>query len=346
MRMFDKRHELVKFLVVVETGSILGAAEKIAISQPALSRIICKLEEQFEGKLFERTSTGVRLTPLGSMVADRARRILREMEIAEQEICSTLSGHAGILSITADQIWADTVLPTTIYKFRKKHPDVELNLRAATYADGIQSLISGESDLHCGSIGGNGVWSPLLLPERVLDMTWGIVAHESHPLHATKITCGDLTDYPWIEYDAVSNGESDCDNLPSLAHVMDELEQQTKKRVKAIVRSNLTGLFMMQEGSYLSYLPLNVIDKLPGVSLKPLPVDLGRRRHRTGLIMRRSSRALSAYGCLQKILRDEALAGISHQCLGLRGAFRPTGQERRAGRCGVSDKRLDAPCWP
>ena len=117
MRMFDKRHELVKFLVVVETGSILGAAEKIAISQPALSRIICKLEEQFKGKLFERSSTGVRLTPLGSMVADRARRILREIEIAEQEICSTLSGHAGIgLSITADQIWADTVLPTTIYK--------------------------------------------------------------------------------------------------------------------------------------------------------------------------------------------------------------------------------------
>ena len=312
--MFERRHELSKFLVVAEAGSILGATEKIAISQPALSRTICKLEEQFKGKLFDRSSTGVCLTPLGSMVADRARRILREIEIAEQEIYSTLSGHTGILSITADQIWADTVLPATIHKFRKKHPDVELNLRAASYADGIQSLISGESDLHCGSIGGNGVWSPLLLPERVLDMTWGIVAHESHPLHATKITCGDLTDYPWIEYDAVSNGESDCDNLPSLAHVMDELEQQTKKRVKAIVRSNLTGLSMMQEGSYLSYLPLNVIDKLPGVSLKPLPVDLGRRRHRTGLIMRRSSRSLSAFVEIQRIIRDVVSNEVATAC--------------------------------
>ena len=53
--MFDKRHELAKFLAVADTGSILGAAEKIAISQPALSRIICKLEEQFKGKLFERS---------------------------------------------------------------------------------------------------------------------------------------------------------------------------------------------------------------------------------------------------------------------------------------------------
>ena len=302
--MFDKRHELAKFLAVADTGSILGAAEKIAISQPALSRIICKLEEQFNGKLFERSSTGVRLTPLGSMVAERARHILREIESAEQEICSTLSGHTGMLSITADQIWADTVVPATIHKFHEKHPDVELKLRAATYADGIQSLISGESDLHCGSIGGNGEWSPLLLPERVLDMTWGIVAHESHPLHTTKIGCAELTAYPWIEYDAVSNGETDCDNLPSLAHVMSELESRTKKRVKAIVRSNLTGLSMMQEGCYLSYLPLNVIDKLPGVSLKPLPTDMGRRRHRTGLIMRRSSRSLSALVQLQRIIRE------------------------------------------
>ena len=142
-------------------------------------------------------------------------------------------------------------------------------------------------------------------------MTWGIVAHESHPLHATKIGCAELTAYPWIEYDAVSNGETDNDSLPSLAHVMSELESRTKKRVKAIVRSNLTGLSMMQEGCYLSYLPLNVIDKLPGASLKPLPTDLGRRRHRTGLIMRRTSRDWMAYGRLQQILRDEALTALA-----------------------------------
>ena len=142
-------------------------------------------------------------------------------------------------------------------------------------------------------------------------MTWGIVAHESHPLHATKISCAELTAYPWIEYDAVSNGDTDCDRLPSLAHVMSELENRTRKRVKAIVRSNLTGLSMMQEGCYLSYLPLNVIDKLPGVALKPLPTDLGRRRHRTGLIIRRSARDWIPYGCMQQLLRDEALSALA-----------------------------------
>ena len=82
--------------------------------------------------------------------------------------------------------------------------------------------------------------------------------------------------------------------------------------MKAIVRSNLTGLSMMQEGCYLSYLPLNVIDKLPGVALKPLPTDLGRRRHRTGLIIRRASRAWMAYGCMQQLLRDEALSALAN----------------------------------
>ncbi|MCY3596678.1 MAG: LysR family transcriptional regulator, partial [Rhodospirillales bacterium] len=66
--MFEKRSDLNKLLVVAETGQILSAADKLAITQPALSRIVSKLEEQFRGRLFERIPTGVRLTELGSIV--------------------------------------------------------------------------------------------------------------------------------------------------------------------------------------------------------------------------------------------------------------------------------------
>ena len=302
--MFDKRHDLAKFLVVAETGSILSASEKLNISQPALSRIICKLEAQFRGQLFERTSNGVRLTPFGSMVVDRARRILWEIKIAEEEINSAVTGHTGKVSVTADRIWADIILPATICKFHRSRPSVELELRSATYAEGTQLLISGESDLHFGSIGDNGVWSPLLLAERIMDMTWCIVAHEDHPLHSSKVTCEDLADYPWIEYDAASNSEAESDNLPSLARIMGEIQRQTGKQVKAVIRSDFTGLSMMREGSYLSYLPLAVKDKLFDASVKPLPIELGRRQHRAGLIMRRSSRTLPAFVEIGRIFRD------------------------------------------
>ncbi len=63
--MFEKRNDLIKFLAVAETGAILSAADKLGITQPALSRVVARLERQFGGRLFDRMSTGVRLTPLG-----------------------------------------------------------------------------------------------------------------------------------------------------------------------------------------------------------------------------------------------------------------------------------------
>ena len=310
--MFDKRHELAKLLVVADTGTIIGAAEKLAITQPALSRIISKLEEQCRGQLFERTSTGVRLTQLGTMVTERARRILSEIEAAEEEINLTLTGQTGSLSITADPVWAETILPAVVCQFHRLHPEVELSVGAVSYSQGIRRLVSGESDLHCGSIGANGLWSPLVLPERLLKTTWCVVAHESHPLHAATVACEDLLGYQWIDYDTVAdgglgaNGDVKYDDLPSLAHVMDELHRETGRRAKVVIRTNLSELSMLEDGRYLSYLPLAALDKPPGASIVPLPTELGRRCYHAGIVSRRSSRALSAYVDMRRIVQAEA----------------------------------------
>ena len=55
--MLDSRDDLVKFLAVAETGKILAAAERLAITQPALSRTIARLEARCSGKLFDRLTT-------------------------------------------------------------------------------------------------------------------------------------------------------------------------------------------------------------------------------------------------------------------------------------------------
>ena len=90
--MFDKRGDLKKLLTVVEEGKIHSAAEKLHITQPALSRVIAKLERQFNGQIFERVPKGVRLTQFGAIVLDQVRHILREIEHAEEEINLTLKG--------------------------------------------------------------------------------------------------------------------------------------------------------------------------------------------------------------------------------------------------------------
>ncbi len=93
--MFRRRGEVEKFLAVAEAGRIVAAANRLAIGQPALTRAIAGLESRFGALLFERISTGARLTALGAVAAEQARRLLRAFEEAEDRIGGALAGRGG-----------------------------------------------------------------------------------------------------------------------------------------------------------------------------------------------------------------------------------------------------------
>ncbi len=303
--MFEKRRDLVKFLTVTETGAILSAADRLGITQPALSRVVARLERQFGGRLFERMPTGVRLTPLGSVVADLARHILFEIESAEERVNATLAGRTGSLRITAGPMWMQAILPDAIARFRESFPGTELVLHTTPWAEGVRLLANGDSDIHCGGIDTDEPLPQFLRRERLLDMTWGIVAHRDHPLHAGTVSDDALAEYPWIDFDAPlrpPNGRGG----PSLATLLDQLYDRTGRRVKPVIRSGSAGLFLMGTGPYLSWLSLPFLERMPGLSLKPLPVAFGAHSYRVGIVSRRSSEDLSPFGRFREIVREEA----------------------------------------
>ena len=304
-KMFEKRKDLTKFLAVVETGAILSAADKLGITQPALSRVVARLERQFGGRLFDRMSTGVRLTPLGAVAADLARHILYEIEVAEEKIGATLSGRTGSLRVTAGPVWMGTVLPDVIAKFHETCPGVELKLKTTPLSEGVRLLANGDSDLHCGGINGTEPLPQFLRSERFLDMTWGIVAHKDHPLHAAAVSDEALADYPWIDFDAPLRADA-ANGRPGLTGVLDQLYDRTGKRVKTVARAGCAGLFMMEAGPYLSWISLTFLDRLPGHPIRPLPVAFGSHRYRAGMISRRSADDLSPFGIFRELVREVA----------------------------------------
>ena len=303
--MFEKRKDLIKFLAVAETGAILSAADKLGITQPALSRVVARLERQFGGRLFDRMSTGVRLTPLGAVVADLARHILYEIEIAEEKISATLSGRTGCLRVTAGPMWMGAILPDAIARFHETCPGVELKLKTTPVSEGVRLLANGDSDLHCGGICGTEPLPQFLRSERFLEMTWGIVAHKDHPLHAGGVSDEALANYPWIDYDAPLRADA-ANGQPSLTRVLDQLHDKTGRRVRTVTRAGSAGLFLMAAGPYLSWVSLTFLDKLPGRPLKALPVSFGAYRCRAGMISRRSADDLSPFGLFREIVREVA----------------------------------------
>ena len=306
--MFEKRNDLVKFLAVVETGAILAAADKLGITQPALSRVVARLERQFGGRLFDRMSTGVRLTPVGAVAADLARHILYEIEAAEEKINATLAGRTGSLRITAGPMWMRVVLPVAIARFHETCPGMEIKLKTTPVTEGIRLLVNGESDFHCGGINTSEPLPQFLKCERFLDMTWGIVAHRDHPLHSSAVREDALADYPWIDFDAPMRANGRGGGRPSLAGVLDQLHDRTGRRVRTVMRAGSSGLFLMGAGPYLSWLSLTFLGRLPGRPLKPLPMAFGAHRCRVGIVSRRSSDDLAPFGRFRDIVREVAAA--------------------------------------
>ena len=150
----------------------------------ALSRTVARLEARFGGRLFERIPSGVRLTSLGALAAERAQRVLRELEAAEEQIEAAVSGLAGCFRISAHPLWMQAVLPAAIARFHDAFPGIELKLRGVARPQGIRLLTEGATDLHCGGIEAGEPLPPFLRRDSFVEVEAGIVARKGHPLHA------------------------------------------------------------------------------------------------------------------------------------------------------------------
>ena len=304
--MFENRRDLVRFIAVVEAQGIARAAGRLGITQPALTRIIARIERRFGARLFERTPEGVRLTALGAAAAIHARRILREFELADEDLVATRRGRAGTFRITAVPMWSDAVLSLAIARFHEIYPDIELKLDTVTRTEGLRRLASGESDLHCGGIDDGALLPTLLRRERFLEMTAGIVAGRDHPLMVRKITDDELARCPWIDFDAPVTFPPG-DHRPSLGALLDRLYRTSHRRVRTVVRAGTAGLLLMTGGPYLAWLSLTFLERLPGNFLRPLPVSLGRYRYQSGFVARRSAEDIPPFRHFEAIVRDATL---------------------------------------
>ena len=302
--MFERRSDLVRLLAVADAERIVTAADRLAMTQPALSRIVARLEREFGGRLFERLPSGVRLTRLGAVVAESARRILRDIEEGEEAVAATLAGRIGCFRITAPPLWMEAVVAPAIQAFHAAFPEVELKLRTAAWREGVRLLADGGCDLHCGGLDTGEALPAHLRRERFLDVTAGIVAASGHPLHDAMPESRDLVLWPWIDFDGSAGGDASATG-PCLAAVLDELSGPPR----AVVHAGSAGLTLLAAGPWLAWLPLDLLDRLPGTPLRALPLDFGRRRYRTGFVARRSAEDLEPFRMLQRAVREAA-----HRC--------------------------------
>ena len=306
--MFERRSDLVRLLAVADAKRIVTAADRLAITQPALSRVVARLEREFGGSLFERLPAGVRPTPLGNLVVGHARRILREIGDGEEAVATALAGRTGRFRVTASPVWMQAVVAPAVQAFHAAFPEVELRLRTAAWREGVRLLDDGRCELHCGGIDTGEALPPHLRRERFLDVTGGIVAASGHPLHAAWPEPGDLDSWPWIDFDEPAGAAA---GRPARAKILDALRPLTRGAGRAVLRAGSAGLTLLAAGPWLAWLPLDLLERLPGTPLRALPIAFGRRRYRAGFVARRSAEDLEPFRALEQAVRDAALGRSS-----------------------------------
>jgi DNA-binding transcriptional LysR family regulator len=135
------------FLVVLEEGSLRRAADRLHISQSAITRQLQSLERDLGGRVLERTSAGVRPTNGGHALAERAKGLLADYDSTMAEVRRLVRGESERLRIGYIASAAQEYLGPALAVLRRIYPKLKVKMLDQTPGEMIIALRQGEIDL-------------------------------------------------------------------------------------------------------------------------------------------------------------------------------------------------------
>ena len=192
--MADRRLQV--FHTVARLLSFTKAAETLHMTQPAVTFQVRQLEEHFNTRLFDRTHNRISLTEAGKRVFEYSDRIFEhyaEMESAVREMTGDVS---GVLMIGASTTIAEYLLPALLGDFKKKYPDVNVQLKVSN-SDGIVHMVE-NNVIDLGVVESPVMNKNLVVEVCRIDQLVAVVT-PGHPLaDRTSVSIGDLLEHPYI----------------------------------------------------------------------------------------------------------------------------------------------------
>ena len=140
--------QLKAFIAIAEAHTFTAAAQRVHVTQAAISMQIRQLEEEIGARLFVRTPRRVVLTEAGEALLDRARRILREHDAALAEMAELAGAEHGRLRLgSASAAVTTDHLPELLKELSTRHPQAEITVVSGTSAALVRRILAGELDV-------------------------------------------------------------------------------------------------------------------------------------------------------------------------------------------------------
>ena len=136
--------ELMAFMSIVDTGSIVAAATQLQQTPSGISRALNRLEKKLNVTLLERTTRKIKLTHEGTLFLEKIRPILFELAEAEDGLLKSDQDTSGLIRIDSATPFVLHVLVPLIQKFRQQYPQIEIELNTN---DQVIDLLEHKTDV-------------------------------------------------------------------------------------------------------------------------------------------------------------------------------------------------------
>lgn len=262
--MNEKDWRILKILA--EEKNITTAAERLYITQPALTYRLKTMEKELGTTLFVRMPRGLIITPQGEEFLRYADSILRDFERTKRKVTLMDGNVSGRLKLAVSPAFARYKLAKVLSGFRSKYPHIEFSIKTCTSTSAMSFLES--DDVHVAIVRGEHKWAEekvLLTEEPIV-----LIAHD-------EISMSNLPNLPYIVY------ETDSTLKKEISDWWRECYSVPPKEIMYINDSD-TCRQMIALGLGFSILPAIDLrtDKYPDLLVRPL-------EHKNGAPLKRST---------------------------------------------------------
>ncbi len=254
-------NSLLKYLAFVKTvekGSFTRAAQELDYAQSSISKMVADLENEWGMTLLERSKNGVCLTSAGEQVLPFLRKLLKDHQELEEEICQMKGIESGLVRIGSFASVAINWLPNIFPALQKDYPGIEYEILLGDYDEVEQWIKEGRVDCGFLRLPTLPQFDTILLKED----EYKLVLPTGHPLaKREKVAIEELNGLPFLLLE--HGGKTEVSDLLESSHVQPDILFTTWE--------DFAIMAMVEKGMGVSILPDMILQRTPyQLEVRPL----------------------------------------------------------------------------
>jgi DNA-binding transcriptional LysR family regulator len=211
MRINADLTDLRAFALLAELGHFTRTADALAITPSALSRRIAKLEDALGGRLLDRTTRSVSLTPVGLRFHARLATLLESLDACLEDTHRRASGLEGKIVVACFASLSHTLFPQVLTRFRHAFPNVEVGLRDGNGVQVLDAVLAREAEFGLTTVTGA---MHELVSEPLGQDRYMLVCPRAHPLaQRPSVSWQELSQYRVLSFNPAGSSRRQIDPI-------------------------------------------------------------------------------------------------------------------------------------